>query len=288
MSYARSPFDRLGNVAETDLRTFGKINAMSTPDDILTYNRRAWDRQVERSNPWTVPVSADEIARARTGDWRIVLTPTKPVPAEWFPPLIGLDVLCLASGGGQQGPILAAAGANVTVFDNSPAQLGQDRLVAERDGLGIETVQGDMANLSVFTDARFDLIIHPVSNVFVPEVRPVWREAHRTLKPGGTLLAGFMNPVHYLFDFCALESGELRVAHRIPYSDIRTLSDFKRVTLAVHDVPLEFGHTLDDQIGGQLLAGFVLTGFYEDIDPDTILGTHIPSYIATRALKPRS
>jgi hypothetical protein len=50
---------------------------------------------------------------------------------------------------------------------------------------------------------------------------------------------------------------------------------------------LEFGHTLDDQIGGQIIAGFVLTGFYEDIDPDTILSKHIPAYIATKAIKPR-
>jgi SAM-dependent methyltransferase len=261
---------------------------MSTPDEILNYNRRAWDRQVERRNHWTVPVSAEEVARARTGDWRIVLTPTKPVPAGWFPSLVGLDVLCLASGGGQQAPLLAAAGASVTVFDNSPAQLAQDRLVAEREGLGIETVQGDMANLSAFSDARFDLIVHPVSNVFVPDVKPVWREAYRVLKPGGTLLSGFANPVYYLFDFFAMEAGELRVAHRIPYSDIDSLSDQERAKLAEQDAPLEFGHTLDDQIGGQLAAGFVITGFYEDIDADTILGKHIPSFIATRALKPRS
>jgi SAM-dependent methyltransferase len=171
---------------------------------------------------------------------------------------------------------------------NSPAQLAQDRFVAEREGLGIETVQGDMANLSAFTDARFDLIVHPVSNVFVPDVKPVWREAYRVLKPGGTMLSGFTNPVCYLFDFPALERGEFRVAHRIPYSDVESLSDLERAKLAELDAPLEFGHTLDDQIGGQLIAGFVLTGFYEDIDPDTILGKHIPSYIATRALKPRS
>ena len=91
--------------------------------DVLGYNRRAWDRQVERGNRWTVPVGPEEIARARLGDWRIVLTPTKAVPADWFPPLSDLDVLCLASGGGQQGPVLAAAGANVAVFDNSPNQL---------------------------------------------------------------------------------------------------------------------------------------------------------------------
>ena len=259
---------------------------MSTPEDILLYNRQTWDRQVERGNPWTVPVSSEAVARARNGDWSIVLTPTKPVPSEWFPPLVGLDVLCLASGGGQQGPILAAAGANVTVFDNSPAQLAQDRLVADRDGLVIETVQGDMADLCVFPDARFDLIIHPVSNVFVPDVKPVWREAFRVLKPGGVLLSGFMNPVHYLFDFLALERGEFKVAHRIPYSDQESLTDEDRARLAEQDAPLEFGHTLADQIGGQIAAGFALTGFYEDIDPDTILGKHIPSYIATKATKP--
>jgi SAM-dependent methyltransferase len=226
------------------------------------------------------------VARARNGDWTIVLTPTKPVPSEWFPPLVGLDLLCLASGGGQQVPILAATGANVTVFDNSPAQLAQDRLVADRDGLTIETVQGDMADLSVFPDARFDLIIHPVSNVFVPDVKPVWREAFRVLKPGGVLLSGFMNPVHYLFDYRALERGEFRVAHRIPYSDLDDLADDERARLAEQDAPLEFGHTLADQIGGQLAAGFVLTGLYEDIDPGTILGQYLASYLATKSVKP--
>jgi SAM-dependent methyltransferase len=258
---------------------------MINSDDILSYNRHAWDQQVQRGNRWTVPVSSEEIARARNGNWSIVLTPTKPVPSEWFPTLIGLDVLCLASGGGQQGPILAAAGADVTVFDNSPAQLAQDRLVAEREGLEIETVQGDMADLSVFPDCRFDLIFHPVSNVFVPDVKPVWREAFRVLRPGGVLLSGFMNPVQYLFDFPALETGELKVAHRIPYSDRDSLTDEDRKRLAEQDAPLEFGHTLADQIGGQIAAGFALTGFYEDIDPDTILGKHIPSYVATKATK---
>jgi SAM-dependent methyltransferase len=264
------------------------MTAMNNPEDILVYNRQAWDRQVGRGNPYTIQVSPEEVARARKGDWSIALTPTKPVPADWFPPLNGLEVLCLASGGGQQGPILAAAGANVTVFDNSPAQLAQDRLVADRDGLVIETVQGDMADLTVFPDCRFDLIIHPVSNLFVPDVKPIWREAFRVLKPGGVLLSGFMNPLHYLFDLLALERGELQVAHRIPYSDQESLSDDDRARLAEQDAPLEFGHTLDDQIGGQIAAGFSLTGFYEDIDPDTVLGKYIPSYIATKATKPRA
>jgi SAM-dependent methyltransferase len=262
------------------------IDGLHGDDEILGYNRRAWDRQVERGNRWTVPVGPEEVCRARRGDWRIVLTPTKPVPSDWFPPLVGLDVLCLGSGGGQQGPILAAAGANVTVFDNSPEQLAQDRLVAEREGLVIETVRGDMADLLVFPDARFGLIVHPVSNVFVPDVRPVWREAFRVLRPGGLLLAGFMNPVQYLFDDIALERGELRVVHRIPYSDLNSPTEEERARLVEEGRPLEFGHTLGDQIGGQLSAGFVLVGFYEDIDPESMLGGYIPSYIATRALKP--
>ena len=102
---------------------------------IREHNRIAWDKQVEWGNPWTIPAGPDTIAAARRGQWGILLTPTKPVPKAWFPELEGCDLLCLASGGGQQGPILAAAGAAVTVFDNSPAQLARDRAVAERDGL---------------------------------------------------------------------------------------------------------------------------------------------------------
>jgi SAM-dependent methyltransferase len=254
--------------------------------DILGYNRQAWDRQVEQGNSWTIPVGPEVVDRARRGDWSIVLTPTKPVPADWFPPLDGLEVLCLAGGGGQQGPILAAAGAKVTVFDNSPNQLAQDRLVADREGLALETVRGDMADLSVFPDARFDLIVHPCSNMFVPHVRPVWREAYRVLRPGGVMLSGFGNPVWYLFDYFALMEGELRVAHRIPYSDLSDLGEEGRARLVAGDEPLEFGHSLDDLIGGKIAAGFAITGFYEDISPGTILADHIPSFVATRALKP--
>lgn len=254
--------------------------------DILRYNRQSWDRQVERGNPWTVPVCAEVIARARGGDWSIILTPTKAVPREWFPPLEGLDILCLAGSGGQQGPILAAAGARVTVFDNSPNQLGQDRLVADREGLALETIRGDMADLSLFPDHRFDLIVHPVSNLFVPDVKPVWKEAFRVLRSGGTLLSGMMNPVHYIFDYFALERGEFRVAHRIPYSDLADLTAEERARLAERDEPLEFGHSLDDLIGSQIAAGFMLTGFYEDIATDSVVAEYIPTFFATRARKP--
>lgn len=255
--------------------------------DIRKYNREAWDRQVTDGNRWTIPVSPEEIAAARKGDFKVLLTPTRPVPRTWFPVLSGLKVLCLASGGGQQGPLLAAAGADVTVFDNSPAQLAQDRMVAEREALRIDTVEGDMKDLSVFDEQTFDLIFHPVSNVFIPDVRPVWHECFRVLKPEGNLLSGFVNPLLYLFDFELLEQhGKLEVQHTIPYSDADSLTPSQLEDYQREGIPLEFGHTLDDQIGGQLDAGFMLSGFYEDVDPTSILGKYIPTFIATRAVKP--
>lgn len=105
---------------------------------VFDFNQRVWDRLIESGNRWTVPVSSEAIAKARDGDWRLVLTPPLPEPASWFPRLTGCRVLCLASGGGQQGPILSAAGANVTVFDASEKQLLQDRMVANRNGLALD------------------------------------------------------------------------------------------------------------------------------------------------------
>jgi len=258
--------------------------------DIREYNRIAWDKEVESGNKWTVPVSETMIAAARRGEWEILLTPSKPVPKPWFPDLEGTDVLCLASGGGQQGPVLAAAGARVTVLDNSPRQLEQDRFVAEQHALPITTVEGDMADLSVFSDQSFDLIVHPVSNVFVPDVRPVWKEAFRVLRRGGVLLAGFSNPVIYLFDYdLADRTGILQVKYALPYSDLTSLTAEERQRYIETETPLEFSHTLEDQIGGQLDAGFLLTGFFEDAygeEENDLLTNYMPAFIATRAVKP--
>ncbi len=252
--------------------------------NLRAFNRQAWDREVDKGNPWTQPVSPETIARARQGDWSVLLTETTPVPPEWFPPLQGLKILGLACGGGQQGPIFAAAGAQVTIFDNSPKQLERDRQVAEREGLRLTTIEGDMRDLSAFQDESFDLVFHPVSNLFVPEIRPVWREAARVLRHSGWLLAGFINPVIYLFDYDRMEhEGILDVSHKIPYSDVEALG-IERIQQ--EDRPAEFGHTLTDQIGGQIEAGLIITGFYEDRHRDVLLSQYLPTYIATRAVKP--
>ena len=258
-----------------------------TDDTILDYNRQAWDKAVERNSQWTVPVDEATIAAARRGEFSFTLTIARPVPRTWFPPLTNADVLCLAGGGGQQGPILAAVGARVTVFDNSPQQLAQDRYVARREGLALTTLEGDMADLSVFADNSFDLIVHPCSHLFVPAVRPVWQEAWRVLRRGGVMMAGFANPVMYIFDQELADNGVLQVRHRIPYSDLTSVTDAERAHLRADLQPLEFGHTLEDQIGGQVDAGFMITGFFEDGWPDAKLSEYIPAFIATRAVKPK-
>ena len=254
--------------------------------DVRSYNREAWNREVEGGkNRWTQPVSHEIIEKAREGEFSVLLTENIPVPHRWFPPLKGADVLCLASGGGQQGPVLAAVGANVTVFDNSPSQLKQDQLAAEREALILQTVEGDAADLSMFADESFDLVFNPCSTVFMQDVRAVWRECHRVLKHGGVLMTGMMNPVHYIFDLYKADEGILEVAHSIPYSDLASLSNEELDEWLEKGLPLEFGHSLTDLLGGQCDAGFVITDLYEDHMPESPLSKYHPNYIATRAMK---
>lgn len=157
--------------------------------DVLAHNRAAWDRQAATQCEWSRPVSAEVIALARRGDWAVHLTPSA-LPAGWLPDVRDQRILCLASGGGQQAPVLSAAGAHVTVLDTSAEQLAQDEMVARRDDLTLTTIQGDMRDLSAFADVSFDVIFHPISNLYVPDIRPVWRECFRVLRAGATRIVG--------------------------------------------------------------------------------------------------
>ena len=254
-------------------------------NDVAEYNRNAWDAQVAKGNRWTIPVGRDVISSARKGKWEVVLTPQKPVPVSWFPKLQGLDLLGLASGGGQQAPVFAAAGANVTVLDNSQKQLDQDQLVAERDGLQITSILGDMRDLSCFEANSFDLIFNPCSVTFVPEVQSVFDEAWRVLRPGGRLMCGFVNPIRYIFDEDDLERGRLTVRHSLPYTDATHLTSEEQNKLREDREPFVFSHSLEELIGGQLKSGFVLKEFYEDKSRDDVLAETLPAFIATLSVK---
>ncbi len=261
---------------------------MSNDASYLKHNQKTWDTYVRLENRWTQPVSSQVIADARKGKWEVVLTPQTPVPRKWFGDIRGKDVLCLASAGGQQGPVFAAAGAKVTVYDLSPKQLEQDQMVAERESLDITTIMGDMADLSAFADASFDIIFHPVSNCFVADVKPVWKECARVIRKEGILMAGFCNPILYLFAETAPEwKIDLTKVQKIPYSDLETLTPEQKELYARDGHAFEFGHTLTDQIGEQIKAGFVIDGFYEDPhhDDENPLYGNIDCFIATRATR---
>ncbi|GAA1535788.1 class I SAM-dependent methyltransferase [Dactylosporangium maewongense] len=239
---------------------------MTAQDRVQDINQQAWDHAVDRGdNPYTHIVSSARVAAARRGDWSLTVSEQRPVPRHWLEPLAGARVLCLASGGGQQAPILAAAGAAVTVVDLSSRQLDQDRFVADRDGLEIATVQADMADLSALPDQGFDLLINPVSTLFVPDLTPVWAECHRVLVDGGALISGFLNPDEFVFDSDALDDhGVFVVKNPLPYSEIDSLSPEARQRRRQENGPFHFSHTMEAQIGGVIAAGFTIDGFYED------------------------
>lgn len=254
--------------------------------NILKYNEDSWNKKVEDGCMWTKAVSSEIIEKAKNGEWSIGVTAGKSIPREWFPDLKGLKVLCLASGGGQQGPVLAAVGADVTVVDISEKQLAKDIYVAKRDYLKIKTIKASMTDLSMFEDESFDLIIHPVSNLFVEDIISVWNETFRVLKYGGTLISGFCNPVLYLFDDDDESNGILQVKNSIPYTTMKALSKEELNIYLKSKGPIEFGHTLESQIGGQIEAGFTITGFYEDdFGGGRLIDKYIKSFIATKALK---
>ena len=242
-------------------------------------NSETIDRWVADGWEWGKPVSHEVYQAACEGNWDVLLTPTKPVPHDWFGNLKGKAVLGLASGGGQQMPIFNALGAKCTVLDYSKAQLESERTVAQREGYEIEIVHADMTKPLPFPDGSFDLIFHPVSNCYVEQVEPIWRECARVLKPVGVLLAGLDNGVNFWFD-----EKEERLTYTMPFNPL--VNPQHRKLLEEQDGGMQFSHSIDEQIGGQLRAGLCLTDIYDDVNGEGNLNDHnIPTFWATRAVK---
>jgi len=243
-------------------------------------NARTITNWITNGWEWGKPIGHLTYERAKKGDWDVVLTPTKAVPHAWFGSLQGKRVLGLASGGGQQMPIFAALGGICTVFDYTTAQLESERIVAEREHYAICIVQGDMSATLPFEDNSFDLIFFPVSNVYIEHAKPVFKECFRVLCSGGVLLSGLDNGVNFITD-----DQEQEILNSLPFNPL--INPEQRKQMEESDGGIEFSHTLDEQIGGQLEAGFILKDLYEDTNGEGRLhDLNIPTFFATRALKP--
>jgi SAM-dependent methyltransferase len=243
-------------------------------------NASTIDRWIEEGWEWGIPISHEEYVKAQAGVWDVLLTPTKFVPHEWFGDLKGKKVLGLASGGGQQMPVFAALGAECCVLDYSVRQLESERLVSEREGYSIQIIRADMTKPLPFADETFDLIFHPVSNCYVKEVKPIFKECARILKKGGILLSGLDNCVNYLVD-----DDEVKIVNTMPFDPL--VNAEQRRQLEESDCGMQFSHTVEEQIGGQLEAGLVLTHIYGDTNGEGRLHEmNIQCYYATRAVKP--
>lgn len=244
-------------------------------------NAQTIDEWVDGGWEWGRPIDHATFERAKQGCWSMLLSPTKPVPKSWFGNLNGADVLGLACGGGQQMPIFAALGARCTVLDYSARQLESEDMVAKREGYTIRIIRADMTEPIPLEDEGFDLIFHPVSTCYVEKVEPIWQECYRLLKPGGILLAGLDNGINYLFN-----EDETQLIHGLPYNPLKE-PELYRESVEKH-WGIQFSHTLEEQLGGQLRAGFMLTDVYEDTNGEGRLHEMgIPTFWVTRAVKPQ-
>lgn len=248
--------------------------------DFVKINEQTIDRWVKEGWIWGIPVDHKTFLEAKKGKFDVVLTPTKPVPKSWFPSFEGLNILGLASGGGQQMPIFAALGAKCTVMDISDAQLKSEKIVKEREKYDIDIIKADMTQKFPFEDASFDLIFHPVSNVYVKDVYHVFKECARVLKKGGLLLSGLDNGINFIID----EETETMIIHGLPFDPLSNPKDYEYSIKT--NSGMQFSHTLEDQIGAQLRAGFEILDIYEDTNGEGRLhDLNIPSFFATKSRK---
>ena len=247
--------------------------------DYQDINAKTIDKWVDEGWKWGQPITHDEYVNAKNGKWDILLTPTKPVPHEWLGQIKGKKILGLASGGGQQMPILTAIGGECTVFDYSIKQIESEILVANREGYNINTICGDMTKRLPFEDESFDIIVHPVSDCYVKDVEHVFMECYRLLKKGGILVCGFDNGINYIVD-----ESERHIANSMPFDPLCNPDQMKQSI--DQDCGIQFSHTIEELIGYQLQFGFILKDLYEDTNGEGYLHEMgIYSFFATKALK---
>ena len=230
--------------------------------DIYEANRNAWNNEASLGNFWTLMVKDEQIQKAREGKPEIWVTPFKMVPLAWISDLKGRDVLLACSGGGQQTPILAAYGANVTTLDISDSQIRQDRKALEKYGLDATLVRANVLEMP-FEDNSFQAVIMPQAMNFIDDLDKLYTEVKRVLRSGGVFIFGTANPILYTFDE-RIQSRKLKVRYTIPFSHSKSLSEKALASRLSKTDTLEFSHTLNSILGLLTQKGFAITGFYTD------------------------
>ena len=236
-----------------------------------SHNRQAWDDLGRQGQRFTRPARDKEFAR-----------PLETVdPVGWLEGDIrGKRVLCLAAGGGRQGPLYAAAGGIVTVVDLSPEQLAVDRDVAAERGLDLRTVETSMDDLRMFGTGEFDIVIHPVSTCYLPQIGPVYQAVARVLRGGGIYISQHKTPTSLQADIVAGAKGYELVE---PY--YRT-GPLPAVIGSRHreEGTLEYLHRWEELLGGMCRAGFAIEDLLEPVhaDEQAALGSfgHRSRYVA--------
>lgn len=242
------------------------------PSEDHWHNRAAWDQLAKKQNRLAKP--------ARDADF---VDPLKTVDGHgWLgPDISGKRVLCLAAGGGRQGPIYAAAGAIVTVVDLSPAMLELDRAVSAERDLPLRTIEASMDDLSVLADQSFDIVIHPVSTCYVPNVIPVYKEVARILCAGGLYISQHKQPTSLQTSLEAEQAG-YHIAQRYYQTD--PLPPCKIPNLIREEGTLEYIHRWEDLLGGMCRAGLLIEDISEPLHakPDAELNSfaHRSQFVA--------
>ena len=247
-----------------------------TPEQMtaIDHNRRAWDRLATGGVPLAVP-AADEAF----GDPRGWLGSAGTAGRPWLPArLAGLDVLCLAAGGGKHGPLYAAAGARVTVLDVSPAMLALDRAVARERRIDLEIVEGSMDDLSMFRSGRFDLVIHPVSTCYLPDVSAVFREVARVTRLDGLYVSQHKSPVSLQAGLMPNDRGRYELEYpQQPGGPLPAQPPSRLREVGTR----EYVHSVASLLVGICLAGFTI----EDVaEPDHVRPTAAVGSMPHRAV----
>jgi SAM-dependent methyltransferase len=238
-----------------------------------TVNQAGWDRLARSGCDSSAPY----------GPYQFTEAPTWLDEHGWLPWDHFRSVLCLAAGGGQQAPLFAYLGYDVTVVDLSAEQLRRDGEVAERHGLRIRRIQGDMLDLSMLGEHTFDLVYQPVSSLYIPDMHRCYRQVARVLRADGLYFAEHWNPVQMQLSTSQHWDGEAyRIAHR-PQRGVGMawIADGQGAETTCH----HFIHSMGDLIGGLCSAGFAIIRFAERsaADPQAPGGSgpHLAAYLPT-------